>query len=446
RVTMKTRVAIRDKSPHRFQVVPLRDVSKLETSSARLSENTTRLYGYSTLNRTALQPPSKRLGTLDQARQSPSSSSLGRCVEILFEENPGHSDRIELGLGLDEISKGSSLASSRANAILKSGSHTSLSSVVQPQIQVLSDLDMNVLERRRAPLGKISNDQIVPSMPSLSSNESIIQLINSESPLTHTISRSLQVRTRHERNHPKFSSLSNFQPPEVSQLISTSRSSNRRVRTKSDANISSRFRDSLGFNTDDSYYALLDAYDAVDPKAKKRHAIYTPTLYVPSFDQPCQFQENMDTRLDHTNWQSVHTEFESSYGAPHEVNLKVDGTSHFGSRTNLHHKTSERDINVEDDDSQALQYSPKDRSETGTSGQMDCLSFTTREHRLTHKSSSHSLRLRFPDELKLPKTHQKQRRPIIPDPPLPSEIVYPRIVLNLLADIDKAITDWNCAL
>lgn len=443
---MKTRVAIRDKSPHRFQVVPLRDVSKLETSSASHSENTSRLYGSSTLNRTTLQPPSKRLGTLNQAKRSPSSSSLGRCLEVLSKENPGHGHGIELELGLDETLKESSLASSRANDILKSGSHASLSSVVQPQFHVLSELDTNILEQRRAPLGKISHDQIVPSMSSLSSNESIIQLINSESPLTHTISRSLHVRTRHERNHPKFSSLSNFQPPEVSPLISTSISANRRVRTKSDANISSRFTDSLGSNTDDSYYTLLDAYDAVDPKSKKRHAMYTPTLYVPSFDEPCQFQENMDTRLDRTNWQSVPTEFEPLYVPPHEVNLIVDGTPHFRSRTNPHHKTSKRDINAGDDDSQSLQYSPKDRSDAETSRQMDCSPFTTREHRLTHKSSSHSLRLRFPDELNFPKAYQKQRCPTIPDPPQPSEIVYPLIVLDLLADIDKAIEDWNCDL
>ncbi|KAF9483984.1 hypothetical protein BDN70DRAFT_873122 [Pholiota conissans] len=430
RVTMKTRVAVRDKTPHRFQVVPLRDVSNLETSCA------SRLHVPSTAHKAASRPISRKPGVISQSRRLPSSSTFRRFVGNTAENLAPGSDSEGRESGFHEPPAESSGANVSAY-----GSNTSSSSSAFPDPCVLSELNTDLFQQGKFSPQTTSDNRTSCSIHSLSSTESIIKLIQTESPLTHTISRSLQVRTRRERNHPKFSSLSDFQPPDASQ-ISTSLSISRHVRTKSEVNIASRFLDATS-TEDGSYNAFVDARDAVDPKSRKRHAIYTPSFYVPIFDQACRLTQNT-----HSHCHSASTSWDSLS----QNSVQSDGVSCSESKAvNPHHKTFEYDINVRDGESQELRYASQDMSDSKPYSPMICLppaaaATTTHEHHLTHKSSSHNLRLRLPDDVRSSKALKNQSGSVTADRRFLGESLYPPIVLGLFADIDKAIEDWSCVL
>ncbi|KAF8974383.1 hypothetical protein BDZ97DRAFT_1911574 [Flammula alnicola] len=433
RVTMTTRVAVRDKTPHRFQVVPLRDVSKLVPSAA-LAENIPRLGVSATPKHDMLNSPSGMFDPHSQARPLHSSTSRQSHLDNLS----GESGKVELELNAN----GAPPATSEGKIHVTSHSRDDIPSLGIPEKStILGEWDMN--RERQRPLARSTRQTRNSSTVSnLSSSDSIRKLIQSESPLTHTISRSLQVRTPQDANYPKPTRPSHFQPPEkeISQPSSFPDLKRRHCRTVSDAcprgpenPVSER----------DSYHTLFDAYN-MDCKSTKRHAIYTPSLYVPSFEHPGQFQGLEISSSVHSNWEPS-PYFGPSCSGQDEQPAKGDTSFEIESQTIVHHEIRERDFGIRDDD--ISRFSLEDPFEIRTTGSMDCLPVEkTSSHHLTHMSSSRSLRLHIPHGLNYSKPPHKQGPSRTGDKLRSGEIVYPQIVLSLSADIDKAIEEWNSGL
>lgn len=416
-MTMQTRVAIRDDTPHRFQVVPLRDVSKLEISSASCRENSYRLPLSATLKQKTICPPPTRLGVNSQSRLVPSTSSLKSHLDTWAKDNPvsqGHANTLETELDKEN------------GSVLQALPVSSPSFSARRTATVLAQLDTNQLNERQRP--------IVSSGRDVYSTASIHELIRSESPLTHTISRSLQVRTLPERNyHKSTSTTGDAQPPAIPLLVGKTKPKCR-SRTMSDANLPNRRLDNPG--QDGSYYALLDAYDPVDLKLKKRHAIYTPTLYVPNFHQPGQLRGRGQDPLDKASQETSYGKFQAFYCSLDKTDAKADIPQR-NSETTLLHSTSA--INTED--ANVVSRVPKEFTHDRTTGSMDRLPNTTPTQHLAHQSSSQSLRIRR-STVGRPKLSLGEGNPTISDSPL-QDIVYPQIIIDLLSDTDKVIEEWN---
>ncbi len=160
---MQTRVAIRDDTPHRFQVVPLRDVSKLEISSPSCREVSYRAPLSATLKQNSLCPPSAILGSNSQSKLVPSSSSLKSHLDTWAKENlDSQFCATAVKVDLDK-EKGSVLRALLVPSPSFSGRRAATA---------LSQLDINQNERKM-PIPSSGRD--------VYSNASIHELIRSES-------------------------------------------------------------------------------------------------------------------------------------------------------------------------------------------------------------------------------------------------------------------------
>ncbi|KJA30097.1 hypothetical protein HYPSUDRAFT_32170 [Hypholoma sublateritium FD-334 SS-4] len=416
-MTMQTRVAIRDDTPHRFQVIPLRDVSKLETSSASCRENSYRLPLSATLKQKTLCPPPAILGVKSQSGLVPSTSSLKSHLATWAKESPisqVHANTVEAELNEEN------------GSVLQVLPVSSPSFSAWSKATVLAQLDTNQLNERQRP--------VISSGKGVYSAASIHELIRSESPLTHTISRSLQVRTRPERNYHKSTSITeDAQPPAIPLLVGKTKLKCR-SRTMSDASLPNRRLDNPG--QDESYYALLNAYDPVDLKHKKRHAIYTPTLYVPNFHQSGPLRGGGQDPLDKTSQDTSYGSFQAFYGSLDKTDVNAD-ISQPNPETTLHHSTSA--INAQY--ANVVSRIPKELTHDSTTGSMDLLPSSTPTQHLAHQSSSQSLRIRR-STIGRPKISLGEDNSTKSDSPL-QDIVYPQIIIDLLLDTDKVIEEWN---
>ncbi|KAF4620009.1 hypothetical protein D9613_005477 [Agrocybe pediades] len=80
-VKMKTRVAVRDKNPHRFQVVPLRDITKLQAALAQVENNPNHLSAPSSGNFLVCSP-SSQLSSYSRSRlPSMTPSASGQSLQ-----------------------------------------------------------------------------------------------------------------------------------------------------------------------------------------------------------------------------------------------------------------------------------------------------------------------------------------------------------------------------
>ena len=409
-MTMQTRVAIRDDTPHRFQVVPLRDVSKLETSSPSCREISYRAPLSATLKQNPLCPPSAILGSNSQPKLVPSSSSLKSHLDTWAKENLdsqfcAHAVKVDL-----DKEKGSVLQAIPVPSPSFSGRRTAT---------VLSLLDINQNERKMP---------ITSSGRDVYSTASIHELIRSESPLTHTISRSLQVRTRPERNyHQSINTPEDAQPLAMPLLVGKTKLKCR-SRTMSDANLLNRRLDKPV--QDES---LLSARDPVEIKLKKRHAIYTPTLYVPNFEQPGQLRGRDQNLLDKDSQETSYRNFQAFHDSPDKTDANADR------QRNSENALHPSDINAEDAD--VVACVPKEFTHDSTTGSMDRLPISTPTQHLAHQSSSQSLRFRR-STVGRPKLFLGEGNPVTSVSPL-QDIVYPQIIIDLLCDTDKLIEEWN---
>ncbi|KAJ3514569.1 hypothetical protein NLJ89_g2309 [Agrocybe chaxingu] len=267
RVTMQTRVAVRDKTPHRFQVVPLRDASKYAMTRPELS---TKLPTHSNHQRNPfLGPPSGKPSSVRQARtleSLPSSQSVEKVSSKSAAETkvPDHYP--------GQLCKPSRLVSLLSDTKLPAQQ-------VDGGRRLLSEVDLN-RERRPSITGTsqagcnathevtLGTSRKFQTVRPVSRRTSVISDARSTMTSAHTISRSLQLRARYGRSHPKSQSLSDFDPSRLSLLdLYTDRKS--LALNDSQDELTTRVR------------SRKDAQDIEDLQLNRRHAIYSESAFLP---------------------------------------------------------------------------------------------------------------------------------------------------------------------
>ena len=225
RITMKTRVAVRDKTPHRFQVVPLRDVTPLD--SARPSKLT--------IPHTLLRSASIRRQTYSQVRPVIASS---------YSQLDVTQNKCDLMM----------LADSETLAIPSVG------------IPVLA----------LSPFFELDNPGRSHALGEQDMNRQDIKTT------TNKYEISVTTPTKAPQSYDA-SYYTHVQNPPIQSLIMESKSP-RKKRTRSE-NIP-RICDN---NRRDARNGPAATKDNSDFRTSKRHAIYTQSLYVPFLDSPSYF-------------------------------------------------------------------------------------------------------------------------------------------------------------
>ena len=253
RITMKTRVAVRDKTPHRFQVVPLRDVTPLE--GGRPSQLT-----IPPASHTLLRSASIRRQTYSQVRPVIASSysqldiTQNKCDMMMLADSE-------------------TLATPSAGIpVLMLSPSFELDN--QARSHALAEQDMN----RQDIKATINKCEIFVTTPTKASQNYDAS--------HHT----------HVQNAP------------IQSLIMESKSP-RKKRTRSE-NIP-RIRDN---NRRDARNGPAAAKDNSDFRMSKRHAIYTQSLYVPFLETPSYFPgSSMEDRKGHPSHQLLNEAVSDSH-------------------------------------------------------------------------------------------------------------------------------------
>jgi hypothetical protein len=420
---MKTRVAVRDKTPHRFQVVPLRDVSK----HGGTQPVTSQWSAPSQSKNNAQRNPSGKLGPYSQSRVFSSSSSIQSILSV-----PSATDPHELDGASWELTINNTLAATSDNKTLATF-HAVVPSIPlrhQDLNPVLAEWDMN----REGPVPRMTRN-VSPTEPkaqqygcqkSSTYQGSRDASIRTELIPTHTTSLSLHNASRQKRNYPKFASLSqstqNSPPISFSGLQISSFDAQAKCRHFADAVTSIGEEFNLG--GDKNFLRSFDNQQPLNPKSSRRHAIYTESLYVPYLDEGCEphsrestpkgpkFRSDSYPNLDHVI-RNENPEFTNSFRLkPPPVELRLED--------NLAHQAPFTSVPVSTNSwpSNGLSLPPTAR--LATSVKLCGLNYptdkTSRVRLLSGKDSSHS------------------------------EIIHSRIILDLVAEIDLAIEQWKPVL
>ena len=271
---MKTRVAVRDKTPHRFQVVPLRDVQPEipQWSASSHSKNN------------AQRNPSGKLGPYSQSRQFPPSSSIQPTLVV-----PSKTDSGELDGTIWELNVNSTLATSLYNKPLTASVAPSPKLLHEVSKPVLAEWDMN--QERPVPR---PTHTITPTEPKSSPYQGAMSAsIRTELTPTHTTSQSLRITSLPNRNYPKFASLSQRSIDILDMLPATpfsgSENDNLGVETeyRNIAKAVIPIKEDTDFSEVNNFLSSNDNQQPLRAKSRRRHAIYTESLYVPYLDEGC---------------------------------------------------------------------------------------------------------------------------------------------------------------
>jgi len=244
RMKMKTRVAVRDKNPHRFQVVPLRDITKLQAALSQIDNNSNHLSASVTSGNYLVCSPSTQFSSYSRPRQLSITSSLnsvhsfgGRDAKEnrIPESLPEKAQKLDSRNGI----------TARSSVKLQEGISTAL-----PEVSSISNLE--TIEKRKEP-------------PSPSEDNSILTIYSERISTLNAPSQPSQQRT-----HAKFASLSNLLGSYSSFQFTTPKK--RRHSRKHKA----RHSDAAACITGKGF----DPPTTPDGR-KKRHAIYPPSLFLP---------------------------------------------------------------------------------------------------------------------------------------------------------------------
>jgi len=261
RVTMQTRVAVRDNTPHRFQVVPLRDASKHAIGEA---DNKAQCALPVVHKNQLLRSPSGMLGPYSQTRTSPSPDKFGK------------DSRHVKGLEQRRLKSSSPCKSSERSLT----SRPPTGSVAGSGRRILSEVDLNRDARLSTPRrGMLPVETFTATRSSYSWGSPGSPRRSGKSTIApnYTTSRSLQLQSRSDKGHHKYTSLGNFEPPRLPRNQATSRS--HRSKTLS---LSSAARPP---------FDLLE----LEAKSTRRHAIYRESLTLPFLkEEPGGFQHLQD--------------------------------------------------------------------------------------------------------------------------------------------------------
>ncbi|KIM46000.1 hypothetical protein M413DRAFT_425709 [Hebeloma cylindrosporum] len=295
---MKTRVAVRDKTPHRFQVVPLRDVSKHGPEIPQSSAP-------SHLKNNAQRNLSGKLGPYSQSRQHPPSPSNQRILGV----SSTHESR-ELDGTNWELNVNNTLATAFYNKP-STASHSAMPSLkLQHEVPkpVLAEWDMNQespiqvprLSHSITPRGRKTNPQF--GGPKSSPYQGAMNAsTRSEIVPTHTTSQSLHITTLPKRNYPKFASLGQSSIDILGSLPGTPLSEFENVNPGIETKYRN-FAEARTSNKDESVSCEAndvlpsdDNQQSLKAKSSRRHAIYTESLYVPYLDEGYDFHAREST-------------------------------------------------------------------------------------------------------------------------------------------------------
>ena len=259
RVTMQTRVAVRDNTPHRFQVVPLRDASKHAIGEADNKAQCALPVVHKTH---LLRSPSGMLGPYSQTRTSPSPDKFGKDSRHVKEPE----QRRLKSPSPCKISERSLTSRPLTGSVAGSGR------------RILSEVDLNRDARLSTPRrGMLPVETFTATRTSSRESPGSPGRSGKTTAPNYTTSRSLQLQSRSDKGHHKYTSLGNFEPPRLPRNQSTSRS--HRSKTLS---LSSTVRPP---------FDLLE----LEAKSTRRHAIYRESLTLPFLkEEPGGFQHIQD--------------------------------------------------------------------------------------------------------------------------------------------------------
>ena len=428
RVTrMKTRVAVRDKTPHRFQVVPLRDVDKHGTSQHEIP----RLSASSHSKNNAQRNPSGKLGLHSQSKQFPPSSSNQHLLGL-----PSNDDSRELDGTSWEPNVNDTVAATMYDKHL-TASHSVMSSLeLQHGVSkpVLAEWDMN--QERPIP-------RLTPSVPTESKTNSqsgcpkpspyqstMIASIQTELTPIHATSQPLRITSLAKGNYPRFASLSQPSNDILDMLppgapLSGFENLNPAVQAKyrNFSEIVSPTKEECGFHEVNNFLPLNRNQQPLRAKSRRRHAIYTESLYVPFLDEG---YDSHSQEITPKNCPSdSHPEFAQAMGTK---NLDFANASCL--------KPPDLGFSLEHDVQVANQ----------ASFTFMTVSFPSNPATLLPTTRVLPPRLIEPPGLHYP-TNKPSRVRLLSEKDISrSEIVYPCIVLDLFAEINLAIEQWKSIL
>ncbi|PPQ77303.1 hypothetical protein CVT25_010886 [Psilocybe cyanescens] len=389
RITMKTRVAVRDKNPHRFQVVPLRDVTKDVLSQAELSS---RLMVPST-PASYLCTSSRKIVSYSQPRLIHSSLSAQSLWNKSGKENR-HSEA-----GGTELN---------ARTLGSLDSKASLSSITFSRVEgnaTLAERDLNREETKPASIPHLPSNWTTQSKPAVLSNLPSKDSFNNSvnfAPITYATSQSLHIQKRSRNEALNFGSLSHFPLDLKVEHTPVERIS--RNETREPKNL-----------------------DSAKPRSKKRHAMYTPPLFLPYFEKRASSElENPDK-----------DERQVLHEAINDKKARQDATSDMVQLDNDRTICLEfQDFDACLDDQDIPRRILQDPFDICSSGSIDFLPIDSPLHYSSPKSGNLSSRLR------LSLNCQKAPRTLCSDR-LSGAVVYPKMVLELFVELDKAIESWS---
>ncbi|KDR83525.1 hypothetical protein GALMADRAFT_235727 [Galerina marginata CBS 339.88] len=407
---MKTRVAVRDKNPHRFQVVPLRDAGKLHVTT----EQASRLTMPTPPTNYSLRSPSGMLSPYAQSRLLHSSLSAQSLLANPLKENR-HSEDMELNVN-------KTLAASDSKALIASASSLAsfnLHNQGDRMISVLSERDMN-RERPRAIVRKPENSRRSSHKATAVRNWPSIGILSEsfcpDPAQTHTTSRSLHLKSPQARNYPKFTSLTDIQALRIARADVILESTNTRKDNKETQEV-------------ELFSSSPDTHVLLNPRSKKRHAIYTASLFLPDFEQPDYFERAWYNSGDQPISDATLDKMPEHEAMNFPFQQDPDQT--------IRQDFPELAVHLLDKDVSQSTLHGSNIFETSTWGSMGLLPFESPQHHSSPKATSPGLRLTHGLSFSKP----SRIRPTLDLNP--DKIVYPRIVLDLFAEIDKAIKEWS---
>lgn len=378
--TMRTRFAVRDKSPHRFQIVPLREVSKL-------GETSTGLDVPSTPSNHLSVPPTK-LGSYSQKRVQSFSSrySLGKSgKENSISRNVDTRDSKSVAVLQGPVSNGLKLYS--ADYPARKG--------------VLLDVDSN---RTGGPVLTLPGNHA--DKYCLTANTSCLPA-HTEPPTTIVAYRTLNGASHQDGKHQTLTTLGGIHVSEIAQFDSS----------EDPALLISRRRKALTVTTagSDTSGVVLDDLE-MEIKLKRRHAIYRESSHAPRLGRPRSSQSN-------------------GAGTSESEN-HCSSTSCSESRSSVSRLSGKRDSSGIDCDGTNLDSLHNLDDEEATPRKLLQAPVASGKSRFAASSERSWARSVRPLKLK-----NSKYRPATSS--ISGEIVYPRIIQDLFQDIDDTLHQWG---
>jgi hypothetical protein len=380
KMTMRTRFAVRDKSPHRFQIVPLREVDKLVCQGG----TSTGLDVPSTRSNYLSVPPTK-LGSYSQKRvQSVSSRlSLGKSGKENF------------------ISRNMDTHDSESVAVLQGPLSNGLkfySADYPARKGVLFDVDFN---RTGGPVLALPGNHA--DKYSLPANTSYLPA-HTEPPTTIAAYRASHQDSKHQ-------TLTTQGGIHVSEIAQSSEDSALLIsRRRTALTVTAAGSDTSGVVPDDLEMEI---------KLKRRHAIYRESSHAPRLGRPRSSQSNG--------------------GGTSESENYCSSTSCSESRSSVSRLSGKREFSSNDGDGTDLDLLYNLDDEEATPRKLLQAPVVSGKSRFAASSERSSFRARSVRPLKLLKNSRS--RPATPS--ISGEIVYPGIIQDLFQDIDDALYQWG---